>query len=353
MFKPIIAIVIFFVGSIYSMASSAAGPAVAQRIGDGPMIYPALDASIGVNIQGPSVIKVPEWINEPLGAYFMYFADHKGRYIRLAYADAVTGPWKIYVPGTLKLEDAFLLTEPPPVSPSERAAIESRFSGMKLGHDIIREVTAPHIASPDVHVDHDNERIVMFYHGLEALGEQVTRAAISADGISFKARPEKLGRTYWRSFEHGGFYYGLAMPGQFYRSTNLLGNYEKGPLLFNKDMRHSAVRVVGDELMVFWTQVGEAPEKIKLSKIDMREDWSNWNESDAVEILRPKLTWEGGEAPLIPSRRSTAYGLVNQLRDPAVFIDAPGLLDERAYLFYAVAGESGIGIAELRFNEAH
>jgi hypothetical protein len=342
-----IAIVIVFVGSIYSMANNAAGAVVAQRIGEGPMIYPALDASIGVNIQGPSVIKVPEWIKEPLGAYFMYFADHKGRYIRLAYADAVSGPWEIFVPGTLQLEDAFLLTEPPPVSRSESAAIESRFSGMKLGHDIIREVTAPHIASPDVHVDRENRRIVMFYHGLEALGRQVTRVATSTDGITFKARPEKLGRTYWRSFQYGGFYYGLAMPGQFYRSTNLLGGYEKGPLLFNKDMRHCAVIVVGDELMIFWTQVGEAPEKIKLSRIDLREDWSDWNESDAVEILRPKLAWEGGEAPLMPSRRSTAYGLVNQLRDPAIFIDAPGRSEERVYLFYAYGGESGIGVAEL------
>jgi hypothetical protein len=42
--------------------------------------------------------------------------------------------------------------------------------------------------------------------------------------------------------------------------------------------------------------------------------------------------------------RSTAYGLVNQLRDPAVFVDG-----EDAYLLYAVGGESGIGLARITF----
>jgi hypothetical protein len=45
---------------------------------------------------------------------------------------------------------------------------------------------------------------------------------------------------------------------------------------------------------------------------------------------------------LIPSVRSTAYGHVNQLRDPAIFEE-----DGRVYLLYAVAGESGIAIAEI------
>jgi len=37
-----------------------------------------------------------------------------------------------------------------------------------------------------------------------------------------------------------------------------------------------------------------------------------------------------------------AYGKVNQLRDPAIFED-----QGRIYLFYAVAGESGIAVAEI------
>ena len=35
------------------------------------------------NINGPTVIKVPKWINDPLGRYYMYFAHHKGSHIKL------------------------------------------------------------------------------------------------------------------------------------------------------------------------------------------------------------------------------------------------------------------------------
>ena len=36
--------------------------------------------------------------------YYLYFAHHKGSYIRLAFADAVAGPWTVYEPGVLSLE---------------------------------------------------------------------------------------------------------------------------------------------------------------------------------------------------------------------------------------------------------
>jgi len=102
----------------------------------------------------------------------------------------------------------------------------------------------------------------------------------------------------------------------------------------------------GGELWVFWTQVGEAPERILLSRIDLTDDWHSWKESSPVEILRPERSWEGADAPLVPSVRSTAYGQVNQLRDPAIFEE-----NGRVYLLYAIAGESGIAIAELLMDE--
>ena len=72
----------------------------------------------------------------------------------------------------------------------------------------------------------------------------------------------------------------------------------------------------------------------------------SWRESTAVEILRPERDWEGADAPLVPSVRSVAYGHVNQLRDPAIYEE-----DGRVYLLYAVAGESGIAVAELHFED--
>jgi hypothetical protein len=290
------------------------------------------------------MIKLPEWIEDRFGDYYLYFADHKGRYIRLACADNLLGPWTIYPPGSLQLEVSHFLTEPPKVTAEQFAQFEARLqqSGVAISHDLLLEITTPHIASPDVHVDVPGRRIVMYFHGLDAVGTQVTRVATSHNGIDFKALPDVLGRPYLHAFQHNGMTYAMAMPGQFYRSKDGMHGFEPGPILFNSNMRHSAVMKRSDELWVFWTQVGEAPERILLSRIDLTGDWYGWKESAPIEILRPERSWEGADAPLVPSVRSTAYGPVNQLRDPAIFEE-----NGRVYLLYAVAGESGIAIAEI------
>jgi hypothetical protein len=284
----------------------------------------------------------------PLGKYYLYFADHKGRYIRLAYADDLTGPWTVYPPGSLQLEDSLFLTEPPKVSEAVRQELETRdkTARTRRSHDAITEATTPHIASPDVHVDQTCRKIVMYYHGLEDVGRQVTRVALSDDGLQFIALPEVLGRTYFRVFHHQGTTYALAMPGQLYRSADGLSGFEPGPLLFNPDMRHAALLKRGSQLYVFWTQVGEAPERILLSSIDLTPDWWQWKDRTPVEVLRPERDWEGADAPLEPSIRSTAYGHVNQLRDPAIFEE-----DGKVFLLYAVAGESGIAIAQVFIDD--
>ena len=228
----------------------------------------------------------------------------------------------------------------------ERLRTERAGRGAPISHDLLTEVTTPHIASPDVHVDTENRRIVIYFHGLDGVNRQVTRVATSPDGIHFEARPEVLGRTYMRVFPYGGYTYAISMPGQFYRSRHPLGGFEEGPLLFNPNMRHSAVLVRDDALFVFWTQVGTVPELMQVSTIDLSGDWRGWTEGDPVELLRPEHDWEGADAPLEPSVRSTAYGHVNQLRDPAIFED-----DGRIFLLYAVAGESGIAIAEVHVDD--
>jgi hypothetical protein len=319
-----------------------------ERLVDAPIISPATHSSIGANIQGPSLIRVPIWVEAPLGTYYLYFADHKGRYIRLAYADHLTGPWTVYPPGSLQLEDSHFLSAPPAVSDTVRQQLEARDHMARTcrSHDIMTEATTPHIASPDVHVDHGRQHIAMYYHGLEDVGKQVTRVALSSDGVHFTALPEVLGRSYFRVFHYRGATYAMAMPGQLYRSEDGLSSFEAGPLLFNPDMRHAALLRRGTQLYVFWTQVGEAPERILLSSIDLRPDWSAWKVSDPIEVLRPERDWEGADAPLVPSIRSTAYGHVNQLRDPAIFEE-----DGNVFLLYAVAGESGIAIAQVFLDD--
>ena len=40
-----------------------------SRLLDGPIISPEMHPSIGVNIQDPSLIRVPDWVEGRLGAY--------------------------------------------------------------------------------------------------------------------------------------------------------------------------------------------------------------------------------------------------------------------------------------------
>ena len=322
-----------------------------ERLLDAPIIGPELDPSIGVNIQGPSLIRVPDWVKDPLGKYYLYFADHKGIYIRLAYADNLLGPWKIHVPGSLQLSDTHFPTVPPAIPPGaleEKMAERAKSTGgnRNLPHSLAKELTTVHIASPDVHVDDKNRRIIMYFHGLDAFSTQLSRVALSDDGIHFTGLPEKLGRSYFRVFKHQGMTYGLAMPGQVYRSKDGLTNFEIGPMLFNPFMRHYALLKRGDLMYVFWTQAGTAPESIQLSTIDLSPPWTEWNESTPEVVLRPERDWEGADQPVGISLRSTAYGKVNQLRDPAIFEE-----DGRVYLLYAVAGESGIAIAEVHMSD--
>ena len=322
-----------------------------ERLLDAPIVTTETDPRIGLNIQGPSLIRVPEWVKAPLGEYYLYFADHKGRYIRLAYADDLAGDWKVHSPGSLQLEESHFRVEPPEAPPGAalriREMAESEGYGLSmLPHDIMIDLTTPHIASPDVHVDPASRRIVMYFHGLEGFAQQVTRVATSTDGLHFEARPEILGNSYLRAFPHAGSTYAIAMPGRFYRSKDGLSGFEEGPLLFDSNMRHAALLRRGETLYVFWTRVGDEPERILLSKIDLSPSWEEWSESDAIEVLRPERVWEGADAPLEPSVRSVAYGHVNQLRDPAIYEE-----DGRILLLYAVAGESGIAIAEVTFGD--
>ena len=44
----------------------------------GLLIYPKMfQNNDGENINGPSLIKVPDWIKSPLARYYLYFSHHQ------------------------------------------------------------------------------------------------------------------------------------------------------------------------------------------------------------------------------------------------------------------------------------
>ncbi|MEZ4675590.1 MAG: hypothetical protein R2932_15270 [Caldilineaceae bacterium] len=301
-----------------------------QRFPTNPIITPAMNARIGTNINGPSLIRVPEWLPNRLGNYYLYFAHHQGKFIRLAYADAVAGPWQIYDPGTLHLEQT---------------------------------PCYGHIASPDLHIDEVNQCIRMYYHGpalsredaatepitqrFPTLGGQRSFVATSLDGIHFTSATEVLGSSYFRVFNWQGTTYALGMPGIFYRSADGFTNFEQGPICFNENMRHSAVLRHDHWLNVFYSEVGDCPEHIKMATIDLRADWLAWQPSAPVSVIFPQEHYEGGDLPVHPSERGSIHERVCQLRDPGIFTEAG-----RIYLIYSIAGEAGLAMAELmRFVE--
>ena len=251
---------------------------------------PGLEDERGTNINGPSLLRVPEWVERPLGKYYLYFAHHQGAYIRMAYADELAGPWMVHASGVLHMDQG---------------------PGRK------------HIASPDLHVYPERREIRMYFHmpapvGHEALG-QVSFAAQSQDGLHFSVRPEILGKSYFRVFQYGGWHYALAkydnVDGVFYRSRDGLTDFVEGSRLLPR-VRHTSLWVEEDILHLLYTRVGDAPERILYAWTDMRGNWREWVFSEPELVLKPEMDWEGVECALEASQSGAVRGMARQLRDP-------------------------------------
>ena len=318
-------------------------PVAVTRLLDEPIIRPHMDERMGDNINGPSLIRVPHWVEGRLGRYYLYFAYHKGSYIRLAYADALTGPWTLHAPGVLDVKDSLFEPVDPPEPPeADRPPWAERLKGGYL---------YAHVASPDVHVDHGNRRIRMYYHGLLWNGDQQTRLATSLDGVTFEPLEPLLGPAYFRAFEYAGYIHALVGSRVIWRARRWEGPFERGPNIIasaggggiDNGCRHGAVHRVADRLHVFYTRKGERPEGILHAVVDLTRHWTDWVARDPVTVLEPELDWEGADLPLETSIMGAADRRVRELRDPGVFEDAAG----EKYLLYCGAGESGIGLAAI------
>jgi hypothetical protein len=307
-----------------------------KRLLDKPIISPETDPSILKNINGPCLIKVPEWLNKPLGKYYLYFAHHQGTFIRLAYADSLTGPWKVYEPGVLPLQS----------TPFEH-----------------------HIASPDVHIDDENRRIIMYYHGcvpkfpMAHKGPQVGCFASSKDGLDFMSSAESFGPPYMRVFKYKEWFYAFSggEDRQIWRSKSYDEPFEPGNLLDVENevfpeavrlennclvhkyrMRHVAVDLIGDTAHVYVSNVGDSPERIRKTTIDLTKPWLEWKGTAFEEVIRPEMDWEGVNEKIEPSIVGASHHPVHQLRDPDIYRE-----DGKTYLTYSVKGESGIAICEI------
>ena len=92
------------------------------------------------------------------------------------------------------------------------------------------------------------------------------------DGLHFERGDETLAPPYFRMLRYPNAWHGLAMPGSLCRSGDGLTGSEPGPVLFEPNMRHAALWLQDETLWVFLTRVGDAPERILLSTIDLSAD---------------------------------------------------------------------------------
>jgi hypothetical protein len=322
-----------------------------ERFATNPLITVNSSASLGGNVNGATVIRVPAWVERPLGRYYMYFANHMGEHIRLAYADALTGPWRVYEPGVLHVRDT-AFNRPQPDPPGPRADFYT------------------HVASPEILVDHGRRRLVMWVHGWWTNGErwpdtlpaarawarehgygQFTQAAESSDGLRFTVQPAITRTSYLRVFRHDGQIYGVSRLGVISRAADPLARFETGASLFRDGpyagrVRHVAVVPRDGGLLVFFTAIGDAPERVLLSKVDLAGDWTTWRATTPVEVLRPEAPYECTELANAPSEAGDIDGPARQIRDPFVFEE-----DGRAFLFYATCGEQGIAGATIDIGD--
>ena len=327
-------------------------------------------AEEGANINGPSVIRIPSWIPKeqrasPTAEYYMYFAHHKGRYIRLAWAEQPEGPWHLYG------SDAA-------VPAGSRGVLDiGNNRQLPLGESL---TLIKHIASPDVHVDNDLQRIIMYFHapvtsnGVKCPG-QSTLVATSPWGLDFSQgiEPVILGRSYFRVFEVDGTLQSLVRKYHYtpkdsnspwsptadqthcepawasasaafldFASTTLPKN--DMPPAPGVRVRHLGLHRIRETLYIFFSMTGEAPERILVTNVQVGPGC--WTCTQApkqpMEVLRAQEVWEGSTVTPTASRKGAQTRLENALRDPFLFED-----EGQLYLFYSGGGERAIGVARI------
>ena len=156
---------------LHSHAQEA--PYQAVRLNNGnPIIEPGMftDSSDGRNINGPSMIRIPDWIPanrraNPNAQYYLYFGHHSGDYIRMAWSSNIEGPYTLY--------DDFR-------NSGDRGVLDNANDDIFLGNNT--RIEENHLSSPDVHVDNENQRIILYFHSGSSFfvnGDEQNRQAVS------------------------------------------------------------------------------------------------------------------------------------------------------------------------------
>ncbi len=266
----------------------------------------------------PSPFVAPGWLPGRLGRFYLYFASHWGREIRLAHADAVAGPWHVLRAPALHLS--------------------------AVPHCV------GHVSSPDVHVDHSALLIYMYFHchARHHGSAQWTYQAISRDGRMFHSvnSTPVIPTFYFRRFEVNGHVHAVAklgnMGGVLYEWDDEGRSFHRLPGIL-QGMRHATVLVYKGRVIIFFSSMYDTPEHLKWAELWPYGFNASWLPMSVSSFALSVTAAEGAGVPIRQSVPGPSHQFEFALRDPAVLVD-----QDRLVLFYAIAGERAIAAGALR-----
>lgn len=283
------------------------------------------------NINGPSCLRTPNFIKNPVGKYLLYFAHHTGEFIRIAYSEDIFTGWKI-------LDHKI-----------------NNVSEEKEFHD--------HVASPDIYVDNIEKSVYMFFHSrIKGSRKQKTFLSKSNDGINFALVKGDLNLPFY--FRHvtietktfavtkgGNLYINMVNPiANTWRALNNINTGKSNEEVMHNSsgsIRHASLIYYMKIFIAFYSRIGDSPERIYAAKI-VENGKGLWLMSNEFEITRPELNFEGANLDIEASVAGPSLHEENALRDPYVMQDG-----EDYFLFYACAGESGIAVGKLFMTQIY
>ena len=294
---------------------------ITRRLG---LVFPQKwDPDSEENINGPTVVEAEFPLFSKLRLYLMYFGDHKGKYIKVAWAFSPMGPFR-------------------PVPLVRLLLLRDRF-GERKGH----------VASPEVR-KLGGKRYIFSHSPSRHFrpGKQITYVSRLRLGI-FCSRPKPMDLpSYARFFPLNGDMHAITNGADVFKldpeSFEIRQlTVDKSRLLVpeSKDaverIRHPQVLGSFGRTLCFYTRVGDAPERVFASILEAK----NPQEivfSAPIELLRPHEDYEGAGHHIEPSKSGISRRPENALRDPFV-----AEFGSQHFLYYSTAGEKGIACAEL------
>lgn len=300
------------------------------------------------NVNSPMPIKVRPWLSKAFHKFSMvlYYSSHTKNEMNVVGFDSSSGMWKRMANNvSVTFED-------------------SGSSGI-----------CKSLHSPSIYINESEERLYMYLHGHGCQQKpstiknfQPTLLYTSSDGLKWQrfSGTNTSNQTYifWNKFyastpvynPQDGFYYTMARIADEHgtilcRSPSLAGPFEEGPVI-GLGLRHFDTILIEGIIYVFYSMMGDRPERLLLASIDttMTTNWTNWKLLPGPRILQPKYSYEHGNEAVASTKEGPA-SIRHEVRDPRFLLHSKETANSHdgfsGLLFYVVQGEKGIAMANI------